>query len=279
MSEQRSPRSIKSTTRRRFLQCSAATGATLFLIGAADLPPAFAQKPKYSILVNVSNCIGCMKCVAGCEAYHKEFYGWSVAGTAYTKVSYVGDLMPVPQLCLHCVDAPCVEACITHSITQLDYGPVVYDRSKCIGCLFCVSQCPFHSITYDPVEKKISKCDMCYMRIEKGMTPTCVEVCPTWTRTFGLYDEKVKEGMALAQEKNGVLLYSGETSTLYVLTDKQFEKLVDGAEVTVIKNRYPPASRWITDMLKYSRLAWIPIALGTVLYTLKWTKSRLKVVS
>jgi hypothetical protein len=87
----------------------------------------------------------------------------------------------------------------------------------------------------------------------------------------------VKEGMELAQKKNGVLLYSGETSTLYVLSDKEFEELVDRTDVTVIKNQYPPASRWIADMLKYSRLAWIPIALGTVLYTLKWRKGQLGV--
>ncbi len=239
------------------------------------MSPAFAQKPKYSILVNVSTCIGCMKCVAGCEAYHKEFEGLSAPGNVYTKVVLVDDMGPVPQLCLHCVDAPCAKACITHAITQLDYGAVIYDRDKCIGCLLCVNQCPFQSITFDPIEKKISKCDMCYMRIEKGLKPNCVEVCPTYTRSFGLYDEKVKEGMELAQEKNGVLLYSGETSTLYVLSDKQFEKLVDGTDVTVIKNRYPPASRWIADMLKYSRLAWIPIALGTVLYTFKWRRGRL----
>ncbi len=274
--------SMGSLTRRSFLRSSAAGGTLLFLVGNAGFASAFASKPKYSILVNVGNCIGCMKCVAGCEAYHKEFQGLSATGSVYTKVALVqssADTAPMPQLCLHCVDAPCASACITHAITQLDYGPVVYDRSKCIGCLLCVNQCPFQSITFDPIEKKISKCDMCYMRIEKGMSPSCVEVCPTKTRSFGLYDDKLSEGMELAEKTNGVLLYAGETSTLYVLSRKQFETFLDSADVTVVKNRYPSASRWIADMLKYSRLAWVPVALGTVLYISKWRKGRLKEAS
>jgi len=267
---------LESFTRRRFLQHSAATGAALFLIGAADVPPAVAQKPKYSILVDVSKCTACMRCAAACEAYHKEYFGWSAEGAVYTKVSVIDNSFSVPQLCLHCVDAPCAKACITHAITQLDYGPVTYDTDKCTGCLFCVSQCPFQSITYHPNEKRIYKCDMCYKRIEKGMEPNCVRVCPRKTRSFGLYDDKVAEGVNLAKQKNGVLLYPGDASTLYVLTPKQFERLVNSADATVIKNGYPADSRWVTDVLKYSRLAWIPVALGAVFYVTKWTKGQPK---
>jgi Fe-S-cluster-containing dehydrogenase component len=264
---------LESFTRRRFLQYSALTGAALFLIGAADVPPASAQKPKYSILVDVSKCIGCRRCVAACQAYHKEYFGWPAEGTVYTKVSVIDNSFTVPQLCLHCVNAPCAEACITHAITQLEYGPVTYDRDKCIGCLLCVSQCPFQSITYHPNEKRIYKCDMCYKRIEKGMVPNCVGVCPPKTRSFGLYDDKVAEGVKLAEQKNGILLYQGDTSTLYVLTQKQFERLVNSADATAVKNEYPADSRWVADILKYSRYSWIPVALGTAFYVNKWLRA------
>ena len=103
---------------------------------------------------------------------------------------------------------------------------------------------------------------MCYKRIEKGMDPNCVKVCPTKTRSFGLYDVKAEEGTKLAKQKNGVLLYSGDTSTLYVVTRDMFEKIANSTDVTVVKNGYPTPSRWVADVLKYSRLAWIPVALG-----------------
>ena len=235
-----------------------------------------AKKPKYSILVDVSTCIACMKCVEACESYHKEQYDMNAQGAVYTKVTVIDGPIAIPQLCLHCVDSPCAKACITHAITQLDYGPVIYDRDKCIGCLLCVNQCPFHSITYDPLKRTIYKCDMCYKRIEKGMKPNCVEICPTGTRSFGPYEDKLDEGMKLAEEKNGVLLYSGEVSTLYALTDHEFESLIDREDVTVVKNAYPPGSRWIAEILEYSRIAWVPVILGTLYYASKWLRSEPK---
>ena len=273
MSE-RSSKNSSTVTRRHFLLSSVAAGATLFLLGPSTDAPTPAPTPKHSIMVNLSNCIGCMRCIAGCEAYHSQYYGLTASGTAYTKVAVLADGTKVPQLCLHCFNSPCAEVCITHAITQLDYGPVVYDRNKCIGCLLCVNQCPFNAITFDPVERKISKCDMCYKRIENGLPPNCVQVCPTQTRTFGLYEDKLSEALTLAEQKQGVVLYQRDTSTLYVLTDDEYEKLLNAKDVTVIKKEYPADSRWVADLLKYSRVAWIPVTLGAAFYVAKWSKNQ-----
>jgi Fe-S-cluster-containing dehydrogenase component len=259
-------------TRRRFLLSSATAGIALVLIGNSTAQITSAQQPKYSILVDVSRCIGCMRCVAGCKAYHEEYDNLLAEGTAYTKVAVVNDTLPIPELCLHCIDAPCVKACITHALSQVDCGPVVFDRNKCIGCLLCVSQCPFGSITFDPVERKILKCDMCYKAIEEGKKPYCVQVCPTGTRSFGLYEDKLADGLKLAEQRQGVLLYPRDTSTLYALTNQELETLPESPDVTVIKSSYPASSRWVVDVLKYSRLAWIPVTLGAAFYFLKWNK-------
>jgi Fe-S-cluster-containing dehydrogenase component len=260
----------KLLTRRSFLVSSAAAGSSICLIGASTFSAA-AQRPRRAILVDASKCIACMRCVAGCAKYHQEYEDMAANGTSFTKV-VVGDITNVPELCLHCSDSPCTTACITHALTQLDYGAVVYDRDKCIGCLFCVNQCPFGSITYDPVDKKIYKCVMCHKALEEGKKPYCVQVCPTGARTFGLYDDKLAEGTKLAEQKQGVLLYPGDTSTLYVLPGKDFQRLAGSAEVTVIKSSYPTNSRFVADLLKYSRLAWIPFALGVGLYVSRWAK-------
>ena len=36
-----------------------------------------------------------------------------------------------------------------------------------------------------PTKKTADKCTFCYHRIEKGLLPACVEVCPTQARIFG----------------------------------------------------------------------------------------------
>jgi Fe-S-cluster-containing dehydrogenase component len=213
-----------------------------------------------------------MKCVAACKSYHQEYENLSAEGTAYTKVAIVDGTLPIPQLCLHCVDAPCVNTCITHALTQLDNGPVVLDRTKCIGCLICVDQCPFGSITFNPVDRKISKCEMCNQAVQQGKKPYCVRDCPTATLTFGSYDDKLAEGLKLAEQRQGVLLYPGDTNTLYVVSNTDLETFLKHPEVTIIKNKYPTDSRWIADLLKYSRVAWAPVALGAAFYILKWSK-------
>lgn len=265
----------KSVTRRSFLLSATATGASLFFIGTADAPSAGAQAPKHSVLVNVSKCIGCMRCVTACEAYHIQNEGFSAPGVSYTKVVVFDSATNVPQLCLHCSNAPCANVCITHALTQLDYGAVVYDKDKCIGCLLCVNQCPFGAITFNPVDRKIYKCVLCHKVVEKGQGPFCVAVCPTGARTFGLYEAKLNEGTDLAQNKHGALLYPRDTSTLYVLTDKELQELVTTPEVTVIKKEYPTGSRWVAALMKYSRLAWIPMTLVAAFYFTKWRKNQL----
>jgi Fe-S-cluster-containing dehydrogenase component len=248
---------------------SAATGTSLLLAGATSEPPTAAQRPKHAILVDASKCIACMRCVAGCETYHREYEDWSAPGTAYTKVAVLGSSFNLPELCLHCFDAPCANACITHALTQLDYGAVVYDSEKCIGCLLCVNQCPFGTITFNPIDRKIQKCVMCYKAVEEGKSPYCVKSCPTGARSFGLYEDKLAEGMELAGKRRGVLLYPRDTSTLYVLPGQRFEEIVNSSQATVIKKDYPIISRLTVRLLKYSRLAWIPMTLGVALYVLR----------
>jgi Fe-S-cluster-containing dehydrogenase component len=263
-----------SVTRRGFLLSSAAVGASLFVAGTSSVPSATAQSPRHSIMVDVSKCIACMRCVSACETYHREYEGESAKGTAYTKVAVNDSGINVPQLCLHCSDAPCTNVCITHALTQLDYGAVVFDRSKCIGCLLCVNQCPFGSITFNPVDRKIAKCVMCHKAVEEGKAPYCVKVCPTGARSFGLYEAKLQEGMKLAEEKQGVLLYPRDSGTLYALTEKEFQSLLNRTDVTVIKQGYPTESRWVADLMKFSRVAWIPFTIGAALYVAKWTKNQ-----
>jgi Fe-S-cluster-containing dehydrogenase component len=269
---ERSSTHSSPVTRRKFLLSSVWAGTSIFILNST-LPSLSAQAPRHSILVNMSECIGCMSCVTACKSYHEEYDNLHAEGTAYTKVAVVDNVGIVPELCLHCYDSPCTKACVTHALSQLDYGPVVFDREKCIGCLLCVSQCPFGSITFDPVEKKIYKCDMCHKAVEEGKKPYCVQVCPTGTRSFGLYEEKLAEAESLAEQEQGIVLYPKETSTLYVLTSKEFEKLVQTTDVTVIKREYPTTSKWVADLLKYSRLAWIPAAVGAAWYVLRWTKN------
>ncbi|MBQ3891767.1 MAG: twin-arginine translocation signal domain-containing protein, partial [Mailhella sp.] len=106
-----------SLSRRSFLRGSVAavavavpalTLAEVKTSSAADAKPA-ADKPKAkSLLVFRKNCTGCNSCAYACSLYHEGFV--RPAG-ARLYVRRVKGIVDIPNICWHCADSPCVEAC------------------------------------------------------------------------------------------------------------------------------------------------------------------------
>ncbi len=90
--------------------------------------------------------------------------------------------------CLHCGDAPCLMVCPTGAIYKRDRDGIVdVNQDLCVGCHSCALACPFGAPKY--LENgKMSKCHFCVARIERGMEPACVRVCPTRAIGFGTMD-------------------------------------------------------------------------------------------
>lgn len=81
-----------------------------------------------------------------------------------------------PLQCRHCLQAPCLDACLTGALGRDQAsGLVLIREDRCIGCWTCTAFCPYGVISPSPERKIAIKCDRCLHR-EK---PTCVDVCPT----------------------------------------------------------------------------------------------------
>src|SRR5262249_726062 len=80
--------------------------------------------------------------------------------------------------CNQCDDAPCVAACPTSAMFARDDGIVDFDKSVCIGCKACMAACPYDAIFINPEDHSAEKCNFCAHRIEIGLEPACVVVCP-----------------------------------------------------------------------------------------------------
>ncbi len=81
--------------------------------------------------------------------------------------------------CNHCDDAPCIEICPTNALYRADNGVVDFNDSHCIGCKACMNACPYDAIYINPETNTANKCNFCNHRIEQGLEPSCVVVCPT----------------------------------------------------------------------------------------------------
>jgi formate-dependent nitrite reductase membrane component NrfD/ferredoxin len=58
-------------------------------------------------------------------------------------------------------------------------GIVDFDKSICIGCKACIAACPYDAIFINPEDHSAEKCNFCAHRLDMGLEPACVVVCPT----------------------------------------------------------------------------------------------------
>ena len=151
------------------------------------LPPADEVTPvaEVGMVVDLRRCVGCHACAVSCKTEHAVPLGTFRNRTQVVQRPSALELSFVPMLCMHCEDAPCMEACPSSAIMRAEDGRVLVDAATCDGQKECVKACPYGAIFFHPDQQVASKCDLCEHRTAVGMEPACVEVCPTEALRFG----------------------------------------------------------------------------------------------
>jgi formate dehydrogenase iron-sulfur subunit len=93
------------------------------------------------------------------------------------------------DVCKHCTEAGCLDACPTGSIFRTEFGTVVVQEDICNGCGYCVVSCPFGVLDQREEDGRVWKCTLCYDRLQGDMEPACAQACPTDSIQFGDLDE------------------------------------------------------------------------------------------
>ncbi len=106
------------------------------------------------------------------------------------------------DVCKHCANAPCQEACPTGAIIRTEFDTVYVQQDICNGCGYCIVACPFGVIARDEQGDHLAhKCTLCYDRLKDGMEPACAKACPTDSIVFG----EVEQLKQQARERLGLL--------------------------------------------------------------------------
>ncbi len=156
-----------------------------------------------AILTDVTKCIGCLECVAGCKSVNKLGLDtpriWQkddgLSAKNWTSILRKPDNHFVRKQCRHCLEPACVSVCPVGAIQRTESGAVTYDGSLCMGCRYCMMACPYGIPRYDwdePVPY-VRKCIMCFDQITNGGQPGCTSACPTGATIFGDRDKLIAE--------------------------------------------------------------------------------------
>jgi len=145
------------------------------------------DRVQWAKVIDHTRCIGCHACTTACKSENVV-----PIGVTRTYVKHV-DVGTWPQVrrahqvtrCNQCAHAPCATACPTAAMFKRADGIVDFDKSICIGCKACMAACPYDAIFINPEDHSAEKCNFCAHRIDVGLEPACVVVCPTQAILIG----------------------------------------------------------------------------------------------
>jgi formate dehydrogenase iron-sulfur subunit len=136
---------------------------------------------QYRFHFDMTKCIGCRSCEVACNEQngnpadlHWRRIG-EIEGGVYpnTRRHYLS------MGCNHCLDPDCLRGCPVNAYTKDPVtGIVLHSADACIGCQYCVWNCPYSVPQFNPERGVVGKCDMCHGRLNDGLEPACVNACP-----------------------------------------------------------------------------------------------------
>jgi len=146
---------------------------------------------QYGFAIDQRTCIGCHACTVACKTEHEVPLGQFRTWVKYVDTGTFPDTTRSfgVMRCNHCTDAPCVKICPTQALFKRDDGIVDFDGDRCIGCKSCMQACPYDAIYIDANTHTAAKCNLCAHRVDEGMEPACVVVCPTHSIWVGDLDD------------------------------------------------------------------------------------------
>jgi carbon-monoxide dehydrogenase iron sulfur subunit len=149
---------------------------------------------KRTIVFRPERCLMCLSCVLACQLKAlglddpREPTSGQKPPRRLSLTLVEG--MPWAERCRQCVQAPCVEACISGSIVRDEETSAVLHHSEtCVGCGTCRLVCPFNAISRNEKDNCMAKCNLC----PEESTPPCVGACRTGATALSRGDRDAQE--------------------------------------------------------------------------------------
>jgi formate dehydrogenase iron-sulfur subunit len=183
----------------------------------------------YGFFTDTTVCIGCKACEVACKEWNDlpadsigltgQSYDNTGALSANTwrhvnfiertgedgvrsnsQTPFQSGWLMMSDVCKHCHNPPCLEACPTGALFKTEFDTVVVQQDICNGCGYCVPACPFGVVELSKIDGKAHKCTLCYDRLKGGLEPACAKSCPTDSIQFGEVDDLLARAQARLED-------------------------------------------------------------------------------
>ncbi len=214
------------------------SGAPARVVNALIPERGLEEGEQYRFHFDMTKCIGCRSCEVACNEQNGNpaDINWRRVGELEAG-TYPDTLRHYLSMgCNHCLDAECVKGCPVDAYTKDPVtGIVLHSADACIGCQYCVWNCPYSVPQFNAERGVVGKCDMCQGRLAEGLEPACVNACPEHAIEIEIVDKAEWQADFATAESPGMpaALHTISTTRITLPADVATGTLerVDGGQI------------------------------------------------
>src|SRR5215469_7592513 len=228
---------------------------------AESTTPLIPERPlrpgeQYRFHFNMTKCIGCRSCEVACNEQNGN-----PADIRWRRIGEIeGGSWPLTSRfylsmgCNHCLSADCLRGCPVDAYKKDPItGIVLHSAEACIGCQYCVWNCPYSVPQFNAERGVVGKCDMCHGRLTTGLEPACVNACPENAIEIEIVDQLEWRSDYAAANAPGMPSAGHTISTTRITLPENATSTLERVDIETIRPEHPHWSLiWMTTLIQLS---------------------------
>jgi DMSO reductase iron-sulfur subunit len=211
---------------------------------------------QYRFHFDMTKCIGCRSCEVACNEQNGN-----PADLRWRRIGEIeGGSWPdtsrhyLSMGCNHCLSADCLRGCPVDAYKKDPVtGIVLHSAEACIGCQYCVWNCPYSVPQFNPERGVVGKCDMCHGRLTSGLEPACVNSCPENAIEIEIVDQLEWRSDYAAANAPGMPNAGHTISTTRITLPPDSTATLERVDIETLRPEHPHWSLiWMTSLIQLS---------------------------